>query len=284
MVVFPCCKINLGLNVVERRSDGYHNIETIFYPIPLHDNLEVVTAQNASQPYLLHQTGLTLDGDPDNNLVVKVYNLLREDYKQLPPIEIWLHKRIPSGAGLGGGSSDAAFMMRLLNEKYELGMDEEDIEYRLSHLGADCTFFYHARPAFATGIGNELTYLDFDLRGWNFVLVKPDIHVSTKQAYSMVRPKPSAHNLLEAVSRPVETWKDTVKNDFEYSVFLHHPEIAAIKQTLYDMGAVYASMSGSGSSVFGLFNRSQPEAADVFHDCMVYETRLRKIETDYSTE
>lgn len=275
MVVFPCCKINLGLNVVERRTDGYHNLETVFYPIPLHDNLEVITAKNASQPYLLHNTGLSVDGADENNLVVKVYNLLREDYKQIPPVEIWLHKRIPSGAGLGGGSSDAAFMMRLLNEQYELGMDDEDIEYRLSRLGADCAFFYQARPAFATGIGDQLIPIDFDLAGWNFVLVKPDIHVSTREAYSMVRPKPSTHSLLQALSRPVETWKDTVKNDFEYSVFQHYPEIAAIKQTLYDMGAAYASMSGSGSSVFALFERSQPEAESVFSDCFVYETRLR---------
>lgn len=275
MVVFPCCKINLGLNVVERRSDGYHNLETVFYPIPLHDNLEVTTAKHASQPYLLHKTGLHVEGDDENNLVVKVFNLLREDFKQIPPVEIWLHKRIPSGAGLGGGSSDAAFMMRLLNEKYELGMDDEDIEYRLSRLGADCPFFYQARPAFATGIGDQLMPIDFDLAGWNFLLVKPDIHVSTRDAYSMVRPKPSSESLLQSLSRPVDTWRETVKNDFEYSVFQHYPEIAAIKQTLYDMGATYASMSGSGSSVFALFERSQPEAESVFHDCFVYETRLR---------
>ena len=156
MVVFPCCKINLGLNVVERRSDGYHNIETVFYPIPLHDNLEVLSAKNATQPYLFHQTGYELEGTPDNNLVIRVLNQLREDYKQIPPLEIWLHKRIPSGAGLGGGSSDAAFMMRLLNEQYDLQMDDEDIEYRLSQLGADCAFFYKAKPAYATGIGDQL--------------------------------------------------------------------------------------------------------------------------------
>ena len=169
MVVFPCCKINLGLNVVERRCDGYHNIETVFYPIPLHDNLEVLSAKNASQPYLFHQTGFELEGTPDNNLVIRVLNQLREDYKQIPPLEIWLHKRIPSGAGLGGGSSDAAFMMRLLNEQYDLQMDDEDIEYRLSQLGADCAFFYKAKPAYATGIGDQLMTLDFDLAGWNLV-------------------------------------------------------------------------------------------------------------------
>lgn len=275
MVVFPCCKINLGLNVVERRTDGYHNLETVFYPIPLHDNLEVITVKHASQPYLLHKTGLHVEGADENNLVVKVYNLLREDYEQIPPVEIWLHKRIPSGAGLGGGSSDAAFMMRLLNEQYGLGMDDEDIEYRLSRLGADCPFFYHSRPAFATGIGDQLMPIDFDLAGWNFLLVKPNIHVSTREAYSMVRPRPSSESLLQSLSRPVDTWRDTVKNDFEYSVFQHYPEIAAIKQTLYDMGASYASMSGSGSSVFALFERSQPDAESVFSDCFVYETRLR---------
>lgn len=276
MIVYPCCKINIGLNIVERREDGYHNIETIFYPIPLHDTLEVVSLPSSNQPYRLHQSGISLDGDSSNNLVVKVYNQLREDYKQLPPIEIRLHKSIPSGAGLGGGSSDAAFMLRLLNEKYDLRMDEEDIQYRLSRLGADCAFFYHARPAYATGIGNELTHIDFDLRGWNLVLVKPDIHVSTKEAYSMVRPKPSSQSLPDIISHPVELWKDLVKNDFEDSVFRHYPEIAEIKQTLYDMGAAYASMSGSGSTVFALFNRSQTELEDSFQNCFVFQTRLHK--------
>ena len=275
MVVFPCAKINLGLNIVARRTDGYHDIETVFYPIPLHDNLEVVSAPNATQPCLLHETGLQLDGTPENNLVVKVYHQLREDYPQIPPIEVWLHKRIPSGAGLGGGSSDAAFMMRLLNEQYELGMDDEDVEYRLSRIGADCPFFYHARPAYATGIGDELTPIDFDLAGWNLVLVKPRIHVSTREAYALVNPRASNESLLLSLARPVETWKNTIKNDFEVSVFQRYPEIAAIKQTLYDMGAVYASMSGSGSSVFGLFHNRQPEAEEVFRDCFVSEMRLR---------
>lgn len=275
MIVHPCCKINLGLNIVARRPDGYHDLETVFYPIPLHDNLEVTEARNATTPYLLHQTGIDLEGSPENNLVVRVLQLLREDYKQIPPVEIWLHKRIPSGAGLGGGSSDAAYMMRLLNEQFQLEMTDEDIEFRLSRLGADCKFFYHARPAYATGIGDVLTPIPFDLTGWDFVLIKPDVHVSTREAYSLVQPKPSQGNLLLSLDRPIETWRDTVKNDFEQSVFTQYPQIAAIKQTLYDMGAVYASMSGSGSSVFGLFRKSQPEAQEVFRDCFVYETKLR---------
>ena len=275
MVVFPCSKINLGLNIVERRSDGYHNLETVFYPIPLHDNLEVISVKNATQDYLWHTTRLEIEGEDDNNLVVKVFRLLKEEFSQIPSVEIWLHKRIPSGAGLGGGSSDAAYMMRLLNEKYDLKMTDEDIEYRLSRLGADCPFFYHSRPAYATGIGDQLLPIDFDLAGYTLVLVKPDVHVSTREAYSLVHPKPSSQSLLFALSQPIETWRETVKNDFEFSVFKQYPAIAAIKQTLYDMGAVYASMSGSGSSVFGLFRRSQPEAAEVFSDCFVYETKLR---------
>ena len=275
MVVFPCSKINLGLNIVERRSDGYHNLETVFYPIPLHDNLEVISVKNATQDYLLHKTGLEIEGEDDNNLVVKVFRLLKEEFSQIPSVEIWLHKRIPSGAGLGGGSSDAAYMMRLLNEKYDLKMTDEDIEYRLSRLGADCPFFYHSRPAYATDIGDQLLPIDFDVAGYTLVLVKPDVHVSTREAYSLVHPKPSSQSLLYALSQPIETWRETVKNDFEFSVFKQYPAIAAIKQTLYDMGAVYASMSGSGSSVFGLFRRSQPEAAEVFNDCFVYETKLR---------
>ncbi len=173
--------------------------------------LRCLSAKNASQPYLFHQTGFELEGTPDNNLVIRVLNQLREDYKQIPPLEIWLHKRIPSGAGLGGGSSDAAFMMRLLNEQYDLQMDDEDIEYRLSQLGADCAFFYKAKPAYATGIGDQLMTLDFDLAGWNLVLVKPKITVSTRDAYAMVKPKPSEESLLLSLSRDPETWKDTVK-------------------------------------------------------------------------
>lgn len=275
MVVFPCCKINLGLNVVSRRPDGYHNLETVFYPIPLHDNLEVIDAPKSTEPYVLHQTGIPIEGTPESNLVVRVLNQLRETYSQIPPVEIWLHKRIPSGAGLGGGSSDAAFMMRLVNEQYELGMTDDDMEYRLSRLGADCAFFNKSVPCFATGIGEVLMPINFTLAGWDFVLVKPDIHVSTKEAFSMVQPRRPERSLLEAITHPVEEWRDTVVNDFERSVFLHHPEIAAIKATLYDMGAVYASMTGSGSSVFGLFQHRQPEAAEIFRNHFVYETRLK---------
>lgn len=277
MVVFPCCKINLGLNVVERRPDGYHNLETVFYPIPLHDNLEVVDLANSNSPYLLHETGIHIDGTPESNLVIRVLQQLRETYPQIPPVEIWLHKRIPSGAGLGGGSSDAAFMMRLLNEQYNLGMDDDDMEYRLSRLGADCAFFNKSVPAFATGIGDQLMPINLTLAGWNLVLVKPDIHVSTREAFSMVNPRRPERSLLEALSHPVEEWKNTVVNDFEPSVFRHHPEIAAIKMTLYDMGASYAAMTGSGSSVFGLFHHRQPEAQDVFKEHFVYETRLKII-------
>lgn len=275
MVVFPCCKINLGLNIVSRRPDGYHNLETVFYPIPLHDNLEVIDASGTSLPYILHKTGLEIEGAPESNLVVRVLQSLRETYHNIPPVEIWLHKRIPSGAGLGGGSSDAAYMMRLLNEQYDLGMDDDDMEYRLSRLGADCAFFNKAIPAFATGIGDQLMPINLTLAGWNFVLVKPDIHVSTREAFSMVTPRRPEQSLLQALSRPVETWRDTVVNDFEKSVFRHHPEIAAIKMTLYDMGAVYASMTGSGSSVFALFNNRQPEAQDIFKNHFVYQTRLQ---------
>lgn len=275
MVVFPCCKINLGLNVVERRPDGYHNLETVFYPVPLNDNLEVLTASHLTSTYLLHETGIRLEGSGDNNLVVRVLETLRETYPQIPPVEIWLHKRIPAGAGLGGGSSDAAFMMRLLNTQYNLGMNDEDMEYRLSRIGADCAFFNKCVPAFATGIGDQLIPINLTLAGWNLVLVKPNIHVSTREAFSMISPHRPEKSLLESLNRPIETWRETVFNDFEKSVFIHHPEIAAIKSTLYDMGAVYASMSGSGSCVYAFFHDRQPEVREIFADCFVHETRLR---------
>lgn len=281
MIVYPCSKINLGLNITERRTDGYHNIETVFYPIPLHDNLEVISARNATQPYLLHQTGPYDSVQPAQNLIIRVYEQLRADYPQIPPVEIWLHKRIPTGGGLGGGSSDAAYMMRLLNEQYRLEMDEEDITYRLSKLGADCAFFYHPRPTFATGIGNQLTPIDLNLGGWHLILVKPPTHISTKEAYADVRPRAAAEDLRLSLVRPVETWRDTIKNDFEESIFIKHPEISAIKRTLYDMGAAYASLSGSGASVYALFRHQQPEAKEVFKNCFVAEMRLRFNEMSY---
>lgn len=275
MLLLPGCKINIGLNVVARRPDGYHDLETVFYPIPLRDNLEFNEMGEDAPDCRLTLKGFALDGNADDNLVVKVYRSLKAEF-QLPSLDIFLYKNIPLGAGLGGGSSDAAYMMNGLNEAYDLGLSQEEMEQRLAKFGADCPFFVKNQPAYATGIGDILTPINVCLKGKYILLVKPDIFVSTREAYSGVTPRPSAHPLEEAVLQPVETWRDTVVNDFEESVFAHHPRLAAIKQILYDMGAVYAAMSGSGSTIYGLFNRPVPEAEKVFANCFVFSQRLIK--------
>lgn len=273
MLSFPHAKINIGLNIVRKRPDGYHDLETVFYPIPLQDVLEIRPLRGSNAPYAFQLIGPSLGIRPEQNLVVKVYTALQEEF-QLPPLDIYLQKRIPVGAGLGGGSSDAAFMLKALNETYDLGLSEADMEQRIARYGADCAFFISGRPAFATGIGDQLSPFDLNLKGLTFVLVKPDISVSTKEAYAHVRPHEPQHNLKLLLSQPIEQWPGRVLNDFEDSVFAAHPEIAAIKSTLYDMGAAYASMSGSGSAVYGLFRTPPMEAECVFADCFVFQQKL----------
>lgn len=253
MITFPNAKINLGLNITEKRPDGYHNLETIFYPINLQDALEVTRKENATEEYSLHVSGTNIEGTQEDNLVIKAYRLLKKDYPQISPIDIHMYKHIPTGAGLGGGSSDAAYMIKLLNEKFSLGLETEQMETYASQLGADCAFFVRNQPVFATGIGNRFESIDLSLKGYHLVLVKPDISVSTREAYSEIKPQHPAISLKEIIGQPIESWKDSMTNDFEKNVFRNHPEIAAIKDKLYDLGAIYASMSGSGSSVYGIF-------------------------------
>lgn len=269
MIVYPNAKINLGLNVVSLRPDGYHNIETVFYPIPLQDALEVTEAKTSS----FRVVGTQLDSQPEQNLVMKVVRLLETDF-QLPPLDIYLFKHIPTGAGLGGGSADAAFMMRLLNKRFELGLTDEDMEMRLAKLGADCPFFVRNSPVFATGIGNVMTPIDLELIGLNLLLVKPDIHVSTREAYAAITPRKPDIPLTEVVKRPIEEWQHLMVNDFEASVFPLYPEIAAIKDKLLDMGAIYAAMSGSGSAVFGLFADPVEHVEEIFAGCFVRQRVL----------
>ncbi len=273
MLLLPNCKINIGLNIVSKRSDGYHNLETVFFPIPLRDNLEFKEIENEDVPYRLVSGGVPIEGKPEDNLIVKVYLDMKAEFN-LPALELSLYKNIPMGAGLGGGSSDAAAMMKGLNEAYNLQLSAEDMEKRLAKFGADCPFFVRNKSAYATGIGDELTNCNVSLKDKFIVLVKPDVFVSTKEAYAHVTPKLPAIPLAEAIKLPIETWKEQIVNDFEQSVFPFHPELPAIKQTLYDMGAVYASMSGSGSTMYGIFNRPTPEANEVFDKCFVYTKKL----------
>jgi len=266
MLTYPNAKINLGLNVVEKRPDGYHNIETIFYPIGLSDVLQVEISETCSD-YSFSSSGIQIDGDPEDNLIVKAYHLLRSGY-QFPPIDISLIKQIPFGAGLGGGSSDAAFMLKTLNEMFQLKITPGRLEKIAAKLGADCPVFIKNKPIFATGIGNIFTPIKLSLKGYFLLLVKPDIHVSTPVAYSMIEPQKPEISLSELIHKPISEWKDVIKNDFEESVFAKYPEIEKIKNQLYDAGASYASMSGSGSSVYGIFE-SIPQKTDVFKDYFV---------------
>lgn len=273
MITYPNAKINLGLNIVEKRPDGYHNLETVFYPINIQDALEVTTSESENE-YSLTISGTPIEGDPENNLVVKAYKLLKQDFPEIPGINIHMYKHIPTGAGLGGGSADAAFMIKLLNEKFKLNISVEKMEEYSAKLGADCAFFIQNKPVFASGIGNIFEPIQLSLKGYYLVLVKPDIFVSTKDAFAHIKPKKPTNSLKDIIRMPVETWRAVMKNDFEESVFIKYPEIAAIKDKLYDMGAIYASMSGSGSSVFGIFREQVEHVDDVFNGCFCRQRAL----------
>ena len=254
MICFPNAKINLGLRIIEKRPDGYHNLETVFYPIGLKDALESVPNTNSTNYSLsvndLNETDKA--GDLENNLVTKAFRLIQSKYS-LQSADFFLHKAIPTGAGLGGGSSDAAFTLKLINETNRLGLTETELEGISAHLGADCAFFIKNKPIFASGIGTVFENIALSLKGYYLILVKPNIHVSTAEAYSLVHPARPELSLKNVLTNPVSTWKDTVVNDFEASVFERYPQIRDIKEQMYLNGAVYASMSGSGSSVFGIF-------------------------------
>ena len=256
MITKPICKINLGLNVVEKRPDGYHNLETVFYPVPIHDTLEVFPMDPQFPSDVdcdLKVTNIHIEGNEQNNLVVRAYNLLKQDFPTLPRIHIHLYKDIPTQAGMGGGSSDCGFMITLLNKMFNLGLSEQQMINYAARLGADCAFFILNRPAYAEGIGEKLQPIDLDLSGWYLVVIRPDIPVSTKEAFSLITPQHPATSCREIVMNPIDTWRNTLTNDFEKSVFALYPEIGAIKERLYNQGAVYAAMSGSGSSLYALF-------------------------------
>lgn len=262
MITFPCAKINLGLNIVSKRPDGYHNLETVFYPIPLTDALEIKYMDEkfpSESPCDLKITGNDVDCNEEDNLVIKAYQLLAADF-QLPRVHAHLVKRIPTQAGLGGGSSDAAYMIRLLDERFRLNIGIPEMERYAAKLGADCAFFITADPSYAEGIGDVLMPVDVPgagLGGYYLAVVKPSVAVSTRDAYAAIVPKTPAKCCRDIVRQPIETWKDELVNDFEAPIFAMHPELGAIKQSLYDAGAVYAAMSGSGSVLFGIF-REQP--------------------------
>jgi len=248
MLAFANAKINLGLYVTEKRPDGYHNLETVFYPVKIYDVVEITDASAVS----CEVKGIEIPGSSQDNICVKAFLKLQEDFS-LPAQKITLLKNIPVGAGLGGGSADAAFLIRLVNEKFKLGLSAEQMEGYARPLGADCAFFIQNKPVFAFGKGDEFSSVDIDLSNYYLVLVKPAIHVSTADAYAGIKPSTPSTSLKDLIHLPLENWKLSLKNDFEDSVFVKYPETEYIKTKLYEAGAVYAAMSGSGSSLFGVF-------------------------------
>ncbi len=254
MLHFPNAKINIGLFVTEKRADGYHNLETVFYPVPrLKDALELLVAPE-NEASSLRISGKAIEVDVYNNLVWKAFQLIQNKYPgKLSPVNIHLLKSIPMGAGLGGGSADAAFMLRLLNKFFELEIDDETLVQYALELGSDCPFFIYNTPHFAQGRGEELCPIDLDLSNYDLQIICPKVHVSTAEAFGKITPNPAPFSLKNLPELPIEIWKEFVFNDFEKPIFDAYPLLAEIKQKLYADGALYASMSGSGSALYGLF-------------------------------
>jgi len=276
MVVFPNCKINLGLNILRKRADGYHDLETVFYPIPLKDALEVVrqpltvdslplteitehsTAfgeRNTVNGIHLTTSGLEINGNPETNLCIKAYHLLKKDFPTLPDVQMHLHKVIPMGAGLGGGSADGAYALKLLNNTFHLDLSQQQLIAYALQLGSDCPFFILNKPCFATGRGEMMEEFALDLSAYQFVIVNPKIHIGTGWAFGNINPTVPTRSIKEIIKQPINTWKDDLVNDFELPAINHYPEIGVIKAELYKQGAIYSSMTGSGSTVFGIFEK-----------------------------
>lgn len=274
MIVFPNAKINLGLNITSRRPDGYHILSTAMIPTGWKDILEIVPAQG-TQPTLT-VTGRTVDCPMESNLVMKAYRAMQR-IAPIPPVDIYLHKIIPDGAGLGGGSADAAFTLKALDRMFSLGLTDSQLADIAATLGADCPFFIYNRPMIADGIGTDLSAVDIpDLQGHTLLIVKPGIHISTARAYAGVTPCPTAQDLRLTLSLPVAEWRGALKNDFEDSLRSEFPEIERIKQTLYANGAAYASLSGSGSAVYGIFDNDKMavHAKSLFSGCDTFKCSL----------
>lgn len=256
MIVFPNCKLNLGLHITGKRADGYHNLETVFIPLNIQDALEIIPIANAKGFVEFTTSGLTINGDGSDNLCVKAYHLLQKQFTDLPAIQMHLHKAIPMGAGLGGGSADGAFALQLLNQLFNLQLNTAQLLEFALELGSDCPFFILNKPCFATGRGELMTPLELDMSAYKFVVVNPGIHISTAWAFAQIKPALPKYAIQEIIRLPIQQWKESLMNDFEAPVTKAHPAIAAIKEQLYHKGALYAAMSGSGSTIFGIFEKN----------------------------
>ncbi|WP_338873248.1 4-(cytidine 5'-diphospho)-2-C-methyl-D-erythritol kinase [Spirosoma sp. SC4-14] len=268
MLAFPNAKINLGLFITEKRPDGFHNLQSCFYPVSWTDMLEVVPATD----FIFSSSGLLIPGETHTNLCVRAYELLKTDF-DLPPVHIHLHKIVPIGAGLGGGSADAAFTLRLLDAYFTLGLPTHKLEGYARRLGSDCAFFVQNRPMYCLEKGDVFEEIDLDLRGYYIVLVYPNLAISTAEAYAKVRPQLPQLPLRVHLQQSLDEWRHTVHNDFEDSLFPNYPLLGQLKQQLYDLGAVYASMSGSGSTIYGIFN-APPVLLNQFDQYSVWQGEL----------
>ena len=255
MIQFPNCKINLGLSILEKRKDGFHALETVFYPVALNDILEITTTINGQQNVLVQfeSSGNPIPGDVSSNLCVKAYHLLKADFSQLTPIKIHLHKKIPIGAGLGGGSSDGASALSMLNDLFQLQLSTTQLIQYAAQLGSDCPFFILNEASHATGRGEIMQPMPINLSNFTMALIHPNIPISTGWAFQQITPAIKEKTIASIIQQPITTWKNELINDFEKPVFEAHPSLALIKHNLYEQGAIYASLSGSGSSLFGLF-------------------------------
>lgn len=263
MVIFPNCKINLGLNIIRKRDDGYHDLETVFYPLDICDALEIITTSDM-QPAQFSFTGLNINGSENDNLCIKAYKLLKKDFPKLPPVKMHLHKAVPVGAGLGGGSANAAFTLLLLNKKFQLNLSTHQLINYASQLGSDCAFFIVNKPCFAQGRGEILQSINLNLSSYRFLIVNPGIHISTGWAFSKIQPAVPAQSLLKIIEQPLETWKDSLTNDFEKPLMQYYPQLKLLKENLYNLGALYAGMSGSGSTFFGVYPQTKEIDTTIF--------------------
>jgi 4-diphosphocytidyl-2-C-methyl-D-erythritol kinase len=269
MICFPNAKINIGLNIVEKRNDCFHNIESVFYPVNWKDALEVID----NKSFKLETSGLEIEGNATNNLVYKAFELLKPFIYEDSKPHFHLHKVIPMGAGLGGGSADGAFALKLLNDFYRLELNNDKLESLAAQLGSDCPFFIENKPVFSYDRGIKFKTIDLDLSLYYIVLVNPNIHIGTAEAYGLISPKKPSVSLIESIKSPIENWKDTIVNDFEAPLMLKYPKMASIKKELYQKGALYASMTGSGSTLYGIFKEEVNNNLS-FANCTVWQGKL----------